>query len=179
MFQDSIFVKQNFHDMEVKQEQHFEEYMRQCITLAETALKSGNPPVGSIIVCDGKVIGKGIESGKTTGDVTNHAEILAVKDAINGGHIHLLTQAQMFSTHEPCIMCSYVIRQHKIPHIIYGTAVPGIGGATSKFNVLTTEEVLQWGKGPKITKGISANECDGLTARYAIERKRNKINQFQ
>ncbi len=147
-------------------EQGYETYMRQCIALAEMALKNGDPPVGAVIVAEGRIIGEGIESGKSTNDITNHAEILAIRDAINNGHSDLLSKAKMFSTHEPCIMCSYVIRHHQLPHIIYGSAVPHVGGATSPFAVLSAENVAKWGKAPKITGGICVTECDGLTARH-------------
>ena len=53
--------------------------MFQCIELAKVALQNGDPPVGAIIVCDEQIIGKGIESGKSTGDITNHAEILQLE----------------------------------------------------------------------------------------------------
>jgi tRNA(adenine34) deaminase len=150
-------------------EQDFAKYIQQCLVLAEIALQNGNPPVGAIIVFEETVIGKGIESGKSTGDITNHAEILAIRDAINNGHLNNLQQAELFTTHEPCIMCSYLIRHYKLPHIIYGTAVPYIGGATSQFKILSTEAVPKWGKKPMITEGICAKECNELTKRYMIE----------
>jgi tRNA(adenine34) deaminase len=129
----------------------------------------GNPPVGAIVVFEGKVIGKGVESGKSTGDITNHAEILAIRDAINNGNLNNLHQAKMFTTHEPCIMCSYLIRHHKLSHIIYGTSVPFIGGDTSQLKVLTTEDVPKWGKKPMITTGICKKECNELTQIFEIK----------
>jgi tRNA(adenine34) deaminase len=143
--------------------QNFEKYMRYCLELAENAFQNGNPPVGAILVFDNKIIGKGIESGKSTGDITNHAEILAIRDAIKNGYVTLLSQSEMFTTHEPCIMCSYVIRHHKIPHIIYGVSVDTLGGFTSKFNLLSTEDIAKWGKKPLITGGICEKECQDLT----------------
>ncbi len=150
--------------------QDFKKYMQHCIALAEIALKKGNPPVGAIIVFENSIIGKGIESGKSTGDITNHAEILAIRDAIKNEHGNNLQQARMFTTHEPCIMCSYLIRHHKLPHIIYGSSVPFIGGATSTFNILSSEDVPKWGKKPIITEGICEKECNELTARFTIEK---------
>jgi tRNA(adenine34) deaminase len=150
-------------------EQDFQKYMQQCLALAEIALQKGNPPVGAIIVFGDTVIGKGIESGKSTGDITNHAEIVAIRDAINNGHLNNLHQAKMFTTHEPCLMCSYLIRHHKLPHIIYGASVPYIGGATSQFKILTTEGVPIWGKKPLINEDICSKECNELTERYKIK----------
>ena len=133
--------------------------MQQCIDLAKIALQNGESPVGSVIIHQGKTIGRGIESGKACRDVTRHAEILAVRDAIQQGYGHLLGTASLYSTHEPCLMCSYVLRHHRIPRIIFGLAVPHIGGATSGFKVLQTEEVPNWGPVPEIILGVCREAC--------------------
>ncbi|WJS93304.1 nucleoside deaminase [Flavobacterium johnsoniae] len=141
-------------------------YMNKCLDLAKSALKAGNPPVGALIVFDGKVVGKGIESGKSTGDITNHAEILSIRDAIKNGYSDKLNLSQMYTTHEPCIMCSYMIRHHKITEIIYGTAVPYVGGFTSQFNILETEDVPKWENKPKITGDVCVEECNVLNSQF-------------
>ncbi len=143
-----------------------ERYMQQCIELAKEALENGNPPVGSLIIHDDVIIGKGIESGKTTGDITNHAEIEAVRDAIERGNQHLLSHSEMYTTHEPCIMCSYVIRHHRIAHIIYGASVDSIGGHTSQFNLMDTQSIPQWGPKPQVTPGILESECRALSMMF-------------
>ena len=152
--------------MELREEE-YNIYMRQCLELAKIALAAGNPPVGAIIVSDGNVIGTGIESGRSSGDVTNHAEILAVRDAVKNGHADQLERSIMYTTHEPCIMCSYVIRHHKIPELVYGASVPYIGGSTSRFNILSTADVPKWGTGPKITSGICSDECTALSEQFS------------
>lgn len=143
-----------------------EKYMRQCLSLAETALATGNPPVGTVIVFEGTVIGTGIESGRSTGDITNHAEIMAIRAAIKNGYTDKLHLAAMYSTHEPCIMCSYLIRHHKIPELIYGIAAPFVGGFTSQFGVLSTEDVPKWGNKPKVTSGLYIDECILLNEKF-------------
>ncbi|KAA5536327.1 nucleoside deaminase [Taibaiella lutea] len=145
---------------------HYKIYMHQCLDLARIALETGNPPVGALIVFEGKVIGKGIESGKSTGDITNHAEILAIRDAIANGYKDMLQAAIMYTTHEPCIMCSYLIRHHKIPEIVYGLAVPMLGGATSQFAVLSASDIPKWGKPPAVTGGICLEECNVLNEAF-------------
>ncbi|WP_165764654.1 nucleoside deaminase [Flavobacterium cyanobacteriorum] len=148
--------------------------MQQCIMIAEKALQKGNPPVGAILICNDEMIGSGEESGKTSGDVTLHAEILAVKDAIARNHTSKLRHAMMFTTHEPCLMCSYVLRHHHIPIIIYGSSVPHVGGATSHFGLLRSHSVPGWGKPPKLLSGICADECNRLSTRYAERHGRAK-----
>lgn len=147
------------------QAQH-EPYMQQCLSLARRALETGNPPVGAIIVHEGTVIGMGIESGRSSGDITNHAEILAIRDAIEKGYTSELKQACLYTTHEPCIMCAYVIRHHHIPELVYGISVPYVGGFTSPFQVLSTDHVPKWGAGPAITEEVCREACIALNKEF-------------
>ncbi len=147
-------------------EKNHQYYMQQCLELAKTALAAGDPPVGALIVAHGEIIGTGIESGKSTGDITNHAEIVAIRDAVKNGYADKLPIASLFTTHEPCIMCSYVIRHHRLSEIVYGTSVPFVGGATSKFDILLTHEVPKWGEMPTIISGVCSHECNQLTEAF-------------
>lgn len=140
------------------QGQNHQYYMGVCQELANKAKKTGNSPVGSLLVYDDKIIGLGIESAKTTKDITDHAEILAIRDAISKGFLKDLQQSILYSTHEPCIMCSYLIRHHKIPLVVYGYAVDHIGGSTSEFNVLGAKNIPQWGNIPEVIGGILEKE---------------------
>jgi tRNA(adenine34) deaminase len=142
-------------------------YMTECIDLANQALINGNPPVGALLVFENKIIGKGIESGKSTGDITQHAEILAVKDALQQGYRDILDKAVLFSTHEPCVMCSYLIRHHKIAKIVFGVTVPYLGGQSSEFKILETENIPKWGSHPLIETGLLKHECEILNEKYA------------
>ncbi|PZF72767.1 nucleoside deaminase [Taibaiella soli] len=153
-------------------QEQYEHHMRQCLSLAREALAAGNPPVGALLVYEGQIIGTGIESGKSTGDITNHAEILAIRDAINKGYSDKLSKACMYTTHEPCIMCSYVIRHHHIPELLYGISVTYVGGFTSVFEILSTAEIPNWGSAPKITNDICVDECAALNEEF--QRRLNK-----
>lgn len=142
-------------------------YMHECIELAKQALAKGNPPVGSLLVFEDHAIGRGIESGKSSGDITQHAEILAIKDALANGYRDILDKSILFSTHEPCIMCSYLIRHHKISKIIFGVAVPLVGGQSSEFKILETETIPKWGHKPEIQTGILQHECELLNEQFS------------
>lgn len=151
-----------------------EKYMRHCLELAEQALHSGNPPVGAILVLVDQIIGSGIEAARTSGDVTDHAEIIAIRDAVRNGYRDQLAGARMFTTHEPCIMCSYVIRHHKIAEIVYGVAVANVGGHSSGFALLSTEAIPQWGLAPVIRKGIFEKEASALTHTFTLSTNKDK-----
>jgi len=95
-------------------------YMKSCIDLALTAKARGDSPVGSVVVQDGIIIGEGIEGGKTKKDITFHAEIEAIREAnLMTGNADL-SDCILYTTHEPCIMCSYVIRHAEIQMVVFG-----------------------------------------------------------
>ena len=141
---------------------YYEDLMRKCINLAKLAKKRGDSPVGSILVKDEKIISEGIEGGKTFRDITCHAEIEAIRNAVKRLERTDLSDLVMVTTHEPRIMCSYVIRHHKIKLVIFGIANGEIGGYSSSLPVLSDKTVTKWANPPEIINGILEEECREL-----------------
>ncbi|MEZ5424500.1 MAG: hypothetical protein R2682_15575 [Pyrinomonadaceae bacterium] len=56
--------------------------MRRCIELGLIAKERGDSPVGAVLACDGEIIAEGIEAGRTEGDITCHAEVEAIREAL-------------------------------------------------------------------------------------------------
>ncbi|AXT20921.1 nucleoside deaminase [Flavobacteriaceae bacterium AU392] len=148
--------------MESINESEYTFYMQKCIELALIAKQRGDTPVGSIVVKNGEIIGEGIEGGKTKKDITYHSEIEAIRDARKRLHTSDLSDCILVSTHEPCLMCSYTLRHHKINVLIFSLSVGEIGGYSSKFKILEDESILKWGNPPKIITGILEKECRAL-----------------
>lgn len=140
----------------------YEGLMRKCISLALTAKSRGDSPVGSILVKDGRIISEGIEGGKTHNDITFHAEIEAIRNATKALKKTDLSDCVLITTHEPCIMCSYVIRHHKIKLIIVGVTTGEIGGYSSAFPLLLDKTITKWSDSPNIIDGILEQECREL-----------------
>ncbi len=136
--------------------------MRRCIELANIAKKRGDSPVGSLIVKDGQVVAEGIEGGKTHKDITFHAEIEAVRNATASLGKTDLSDCFLVTTHEPCIMCSYVIRHHKIGLVVVGVRTGEIGGYSSTLPVLTDSTISSWSTPPVIIDNILEQECKEL-----------------
>ncbi len=153
--------------LNMKDHQYF---MRHCLKLAKDALANGNPPVGAAIVKDGEIIGQGIEAGKSEGDITCHAEIEAVRDAVTKLNRKDLSDCSLYTTHEPCIMCSYVIRHHAIREVIIGSRVKAIGGMSSTYPILIAKDIGIWSAPPLIVENICSQECRTLTEQYEQNR---------
>ncbi|MBW7868045.1 MAG: nucleoside deaminase [Brumimicrobium sp.] len=139
-------------------DENYMKWMRRCIELARIAKERGDSPVGSIVVKDGEIIGEGIEAGKTSRNVTRHAEIEAIQDAIQKGEQDF-TDCIMVTTHEPCIMCSYVIRHHRIGKVVMGLRVGEIGGDSSSYPILRDTSISCWGEVPIVVSGILEEDC--------------------
>lgn len=147
----------------IKMEQaEYEAYMRKCLALAQIAKARGDSPVGSILVQNGKIVGEGIEGGKTHQDITFHAEIEAIRNARITLEKTDLSDCILVTTHEPCIMCSYVIRHHRIQLIIVGLSTGEIGGYSSALPLLLDRSISKWAEPPRIVEGILEEECRAL-----------------
>lgn len=126
-----------------------QQYMNRCLELAALAAAEGESPVGSIVVKDGQIIGEAYEKSKQLKDITRHAEVLAVMDAIkNTGSC---AGATLYTNVEPCLLCSYVIRHHRIAGVVYSKACGELGGTNPDFNLLTTNDIAAWGNAPSVT----------------------------
>ncbi|MCF2445692.1 nucleoside deaminase [Dyadobacter sp. CY345] len=139
-----------------------EHFMRRCIELANIAKSNGESPVGSVIVRNGEIIGEGIEAGKANLDITFHAEIEAIRMASQYLKSQNLSDCILYTTHEPCIMCSYMIRHTKITTIVSAISVNQYGGFSSQYPLLLDTTIQKWGKPPLLISGILENECREL-----------------
>lgn len=139
-------------------------YMKACIDLALEAKAKGESPVGSVIVQNGSIIGEGIERSKAKRDISFHAEIEAIREATIMLGNSDLSDCSLYTTHEPCIMCSYAIRHSKINTVVFGISTVETGGASSFYPILTDTKIKKWGKAPRIVKGILEREIKNAIA---------------
>lgn len=116
-------------------------YIKRCELLAEEAAAKGDVPVGSIITKGDEIIAEAIEASKNKNDITCHAELEAIRLAVKNLKTNDLSDCVIYSTHEPCIMCSYAIRFYKIKKVVYQHAVNYLGGNSSSMSLLTSKEV--------------------------------------
>lgn len=143
-----------------------ETFMRRCLKLAEMALQQGDAPVGSLLVRDGQIIAEGIEGVKAQQDVTLHAEIDAVRQACQVLGTLDLTGCTLYTNVEPCVMCSYAIRQTRISQVVIGMEISSLGGVSSACAFLLDPTVPDWGLPPMIVTNVLLEECLILRSQY-------------
>jgi tRNA(adenine34) deaminase len=126
-------------------------YIKRCELLAAEAAAKGDAPVGSVIIKNDEIIGEATEAAKYKNDITCHAELEAIRLAVKKLKPNDLSDCILYSTHEPCIMCSYAIRFNKIKKVVYQHTVNYLGGVSSSMPLLTSNEVPpHWGEVPVI-----------------------------
>ena len=120
-------------------------YMKIAIDLAKEAYDLDEVPVGSVIVLDGEIIASSYNRKELDGIATYHAEVLAINEACKKLGTWHLDNCIMYTTMEPCLMCTGAIIQSRISRVVYGTDNPSFGYLSklddSKVNI--TSNVLK------------------------------------
>ncbi|MFZ5806914.1 MAG: nucleoside deaminase [Verrucomicrobiota bacterium] len=95
-------------------------FMQEAMKEAKAGLEEGGIPIGSVLVRDGKIIGRGRNQRVQQGNAILHAEIHCL---MNAGRQKTYRDTILYSTLSPCYLCSGAIVQFKIPHVVMGEDV--------------------------------------------------------
>jgi tRNA(adenine34) deaminase len=126
-------------------------YIKRCEILSQKAAAKGEVPVGSVITKGDEIISEAIEASKNKNDITCHAELEAIRLAVKKLRTNDLSGCVIYSTHEPCIMCSYAIRFYKIKKVVFQHTVNYFGGSSSSMPLLLAKEVpSHWSNIPEV-----------------------------
>ena len=112
-------------------------FMDLALEAAENAAKSGEVPVGCVIVRDNTVIATTANRTLTDRDPTAHAEILALRAAAATLGSERLIDCDLYVTLEPCTMCAGAISLARIRRVYYGAADPKGGAVESGVRFFT------------------------------------------
>jgi tRNA(adenine34) deaminase len=140
-------------------------FMRQALREAALAYEAAEVPVGAVVVWDNKIISRGHNQVERLNDSTAHAEIIALTAAFNNLGSKYLTDATLYVTLEPCLMCSGAMYWSKIARIVYGAEDIKNGyrkttGTKSPFHPKT-----------EISGGVLAVECAQMMKDFFLERR--------
>jgi tRNA(adenine34) deaminase len=106
-------------------------FMDLALKAAENAGKSGEVPIGCVIVHHNEVIAAAGNRTLTDRDPTAHAEILAIRQATEVIGSERLVDCDLYVTLEPCTMCAGAISLARIRRLYYGAADPKGGAVDS------------------------------------------------
>lgn len=97
-----------------------EYFMEQALDLAQRAAEAGEIPVGALVVCRQRVIGKGYNQTEQLNDVTAHAEMMALTAASQYLGAKYLPECTLYVTLEPCVMCAGAIFWAQVGEVVFG-----------------------------------------------------------
>ncbi|MGI4746026.1 MAG: nucleoside deaminase [Janthinobacterium lividum] len=142
-----------------------ERFMRRALDLAETGRDTpGAGPIGCVIVFDGKVIGEGHNEVGLRHDPSAHAEIVAIRRACESLERDDLRGATLYSTLQPCGMCSMASIWTSIERIVYGASRPDVHRMYFEDRHLDVLDIIDdaFRNDMTATGGVLRQECAAL-----------------
>lgn len=133
-----------------------ESFMQQALREAGKAFENGEVPVGAVVVMNEKIIARAHNQVELLNDSTAHAEILALTTAYNYLGSKYLSEATLYVTVEPCLMCCGALYWSKIGRIVFGAydEKNGYRKSTGAHNPFHPKTV--------ISGGVMEEECAQL-----------------
>ena len=95
-------------------------FLTRAFSLAEHAFSQGNRPFGALLVIANKIVLETENSVISANDITAHAEMNLLRRLWQQFNEGLLSQATLYSSTEPCLMCAGAILNTPIRHVVYG-----------------------------------------------------------
>lgn len=147
-------------DNPVVEDEHF---MRMALLEAQKAYQADEIPIGAIVVCKGRIVGRGYNLTEQLNDVTAHAEMQAFTAAAQTLGGKYLKECVLYVTIEPCVMCAGASYWTQIGKIVYGAAEPKRGFTTKGAQLLHPKTIL--------TGGVLAQECGALMTQFFLNKR--------
>ena len=138
-------------------------WMSQAFKLAEKAFSLGEVPVGAVVVCYDRIIGKGYNQRESLSDATAHAEVLAISAASNTLDNWRLNECEIYVTKEPCAMCAGAIINSRINRVIFGSYDDKRGACGSIYQICGDKRL---GSGTSVIGGVMEKECTSILKEF-------------
>lgn len=135
-----------------------ERYMREALREANRAAGEDEVPIGAVIVCKGRIIGKGYNMTERLNDPTAHAEMIAITAATEAMGSKYLNECTLYVTVEPCPMCAGALAWSQIGRAVYGAADPKRGFSMFSPSLMHPKT--------EVVSGVLADECGDLVTGF-------------
>lgn len=133
-------------------------YMREALREAGYAAEEDEVPIGAVVVCRGRIIGKGHNMTERLGDPTAHAEMIAITAATEAMGGKYLNDCILYVTVEPCPMCAGALSWSQIGKVVYGAADPKRGFSLFSPSLMHPKT--------EVSGGMLAEECSSLVSEF-------------
>ena len=143
--------------------------MEAALSQARLALAAGEVPVGAVLVAGDQIIARAFNQPIRANDPTAHAEVLVLREAARALGNYRLTDATVYVTVEPCLMCVGAMVHARVREVVYGTAEPKTGALASTLKALESPGLNHRFL---VTSGVLADECRSIIQEFFRERRR-------
>jgi tRNA(adenine34) deaminase len=141
-----------------------EALIRRALVLAEAAARTGDVPIGAVVVdADGRELAAAGNGREALADPTAHAEVLALRAAAAVRGEWRLEGCTLAVTVEPCTMCAGAIGLARVSRLVFGAWEPKTGAVGSLWDVLRDRRLSHR---PEVVSGVLAADCAALLASF-------------
>jgi tRNA(adenine34) deaminase len=140
-----------------------EDFMAAALEEARRGLAAGEVPVGAVIVIDTRIVARAFNQPISSTDPTAHAEVLALRAAGRAVGNYRLTDAVLYVTVEPCLMCVGALVHARVREVVYGAAEPKSGAVVSTLRALESPGLNHRFA---VTSGVLEGECRELMQEF-------------
>lgn len=141
--------------------------MTAALKEAHFALEEDEIPVGAVVACNGKIIGRGHNMTERLRDVTAHAEMMAITAAAQTLGGKYLKDCTLYVTMEPCLMCAGAIAWSQVSRVVYGAEDPRRG-----FRSLTVGDRPILHPSTELIGGVLADDALSLLRNFFSARRK-------
>ncbi len=145
-----------------------EQWMEAALQEALAARVAGEVPVGAVIVCEERIVGRSGNRTLLDSDPTAHAEMVALRQAGAAVGNHRLLDCEMYVTIEPCAMCAGALIQARLKRLIYGADDPKAGAVRSVLAVLNHPALNHQ---MEVKAGVLAGRCTEILQSFFRARR--------
>lgn len=142
--------------------------MQAALEQARLALAAGEVPVGAVLVVDGRIVARAYNQPIASVDPTAHAEILVLREAARAAGNYRLTDAEVYVTVEPCLMCVGALAHARVREVVYGAAEPKTGALVSAVRGL---DLPGLNHRFAVTGGVLEEECRAFIQQFFRDRR--------
>jgi tRNA(adenine34) deaminase len=151
-------------------------WMRQALAAAREAQERGEVPVGTCIVLGDTVLAVAGNRTRTDNDPTAHAEMVALRAAARKADNYRLSDAVVYSTIEPCVMCAGALIQARVRRLVYGAHDERAGAVESHFRVCDTEFLNHR---IEVSAGVLEEDCREIMQEFFRTRRKDQMSEVR
>ncbi|HEX7338280.1 MAG TPA: tRNA adenosine(34) deaminase TadA [Gemmatimonadales bacterium] len=142
--------------------------MQNALRLARAASVRDEVPIGAVVMAEGEVLGEAHNETVHRRDPTAHAELLALRRALERVGEDRLLLATLYVTLEPCAQCAGAIVLTKVGRVVFGAYDARCGMAGSVYDLLRNPKLNHR---PEVVGGLMAEECGDLLKRFFLSKR--------